>query len=227
MIRCMFSHVTDCSKLLDVRSCDGYSKRRVTILLIVEARGSLKVKKLMKLIFSFCSLNKVSSSLTVLTLLYLIKCLDEVKPRDLVIYDRGGGYQSSKEVSEKEEEVEEENKSTFTILPRRQGSGTRFYSTLHLEHLRSLSSNQNFWYPEKSESRMGHKADSASVGCKVLPICDAVSTSSNGGDSSDGSDKDVHKGERRRAVSQMKELLKWAAAAKSHKGGRKGWKVKT
>ncbi|XP_029123625.1 uncharacterized protein [Elaeis guineensis] len=72
---------------------------------------------------------------------------------------------------------------------------------------------------------MGHKADSANVGCKVLPICDAVSTGSNGGDSSDGSEKDVQKGERRRAVSQMKELLKWAAAARSHKCGSKGWKV--
>ena len=87
--------------------------------------------------------------------------------------------------------------------------------------------NQSFWFPENSELRMGHKADSANVGCKVIPICDAVSTGSNGGDSSDGSEKDVQKGERRRAVSQMKELLTWAAAARSHKCGSKGWKVKT
>ncbi|XP_038971168.1 uncharacterized protein LOC120104320 [Phoenix dactylifera] len=72
---------------------------------------------------------------------------------------------------------------------------------------------------------MGLKADSTNVGCKVLPICDAVSTASNGGDSSDGSDKEVQKGERRRAVSHMKELLKWAAAAKSHKSGSRGWKL--
>ncbi|KAG1361439.1 hypothetical protein COCNU_09G009020 [Cocos nucifera] len=151
------------------------------------------------------------------------KSEDEVKPRDLVIYNRGGGNQSSKEG---EEEDEEQKKSTFTILLRREDSRTCFYSTLHLKHLRSLYRNQNFSFPENSELRMGHKADSANVGCKVLPICDSVSTGSNGGDSSDGSEKDVQKGERRRAVSQMKELLKWAAAAaRSHKGGGKGWKV--
>ena len=74
---------------------------------------------------------------------------------------------------------------------------------------------------------MGHNAESANVGCKVLPVCDAASTGSNGRESSDGSEKDVHKGQQRKAVSRMKELLRWAAAAKSHKGGSKGWKVNT
>ncbi|XP_038971256.1 uncharacterized protein LOC120104382 isoform X2 [Phoenix dactylifera] len=71
---------------------------------------------------------------------------------------------------------------------------------------------------------MGHKAGSPNVGCKVLPICDSASTGSNGGESSNGSEKDVRKGQPRKAVSRMKELLRWAAAAKSHKGGSKGWK---
>ncbi|XP_073105956.1 uncharacterized protein [Elaeis guineensis] len=149
---------------------------------------------------------------------------DELKPRDLVIYDRDGAPQSWKEELE-EKEDEEENKRTFTILTRREDGRTCLYSTLQLKHLRSLYKNQNFWQPENSELRMGHKAESANVGFKVLPICDAVSTGCNGGGSSDGSEKDAHKGQQRKAVSRMKELLRWAAAAKSHKGGSKGWKV--
>ncbi|KAJ8499009.1 hypothetical protein OPV22_009561 [Ensete ventricosum] len=68
---------------------------------------------------------------------------------------------------------------------------------------------------------MGHKTETVNVGCKVLPICDAVSTSSN---SSYGSDKDKQRSERTKGVSRMKELLRWAAAAKSSKGGSKAWK---
>lgn len=126
-----------------------------------------------------------------------------------------------------EEEDEEQSKITFTILIGREDGRTCFYSTLHLKHLRSLYKNQNFWHPENSEPRMGHKAESGNVGCKVLTIFDSVSTGSNGEDSSDGSKKDVHKGQPRKAVSRMKKILRWAAAAKSHKGGSKGWKVST
>ncbi|XP_074561502.1 uncharacterized protein LOC141828867 [Curcuma longa] len=75
---------------------------------------------------------------------------------------------------------------------------------------------------------MGHETTTAvNVGCKVLPICDAAATpvASKGGDS--GGEKEVARtSERRRAVARVKqELLRWAAAAKSGKGGSKAWKV--
>ncbi|XP_020093168.1 uncharacterized protein LOC109713478 [Ananas comosus] len=76
---------------------------------------------------------------------------------------------------------------------------------------------------------MGHKGEGVTVGCKVLPICDAVSaTGPNGADSGGegSSEKEAGRsGERRRALSRMKELIKWAAAAKSHKVGSKAWKI--
>ncbi|WOK94923.1 hypothetical protein Cni_G03628 [Canna indica] len=134
---------------------------------------------------------------------------DKVKQRDLVVYNEV--------ISCEEDEAEDD--ATFTIVLRRQNSRTCLYSTLRLRYLRSFF---------RDEVRMGHKAETANVGCKVLPICDAMSTASKCGDSgSDGSDKDAQKSERRRAVSRMKELLRWAAAAKSSKGGSssKGWKA--
>ncbi|KAG6507140.1 uncharacterized protein LOC121980827 [Zingiber officinale] len=66
---------------------------------------------------------------------------------------------------------------------------------------------------------MGHETTAVIVGCKVLPICDAAA--------SGGQLKEVARtSERRRSVARVKqELLRWAAAAKSSKGGSKAWKV--
>ncbi|XP_073012389.1 uncharacterized protein [Typha latifolia] len=70
------------------------------------------------------------------------------------------------------------------------------------------------------------KAESGSVGCKVLPICDAVAAGSNGRESTDGCEiKDGPKIQRRRTVPRMKELLRWAAKAKAQNIGSRGWKV--
>ncbi|KAJ4968159.1 hypothetical protein NE237_014860 [Protea cynaroides] len=67
---------------------------------------------------------------------------------------------------------------------------------------------------------MGHKGDAAAhVGNKVLPLADAtVPTTAN--DQCGLSEKrDKPKGNKAKAISRMKELLRWAAAAKSEKGG--------
>jgi len=70
---------------------------------------------------------------------------------------------------------------------------------------------------------IGQKADSStSVGNKVLPINDsALSTSTNVKDERDVVEKkDKPKGDKTKTVSRMKELLRWAAAAKSDKGAK-------
>ncbi|ONK63824.1 uncharacterized protein A4U43_C07F19320 [Asparagus officinalis] len=70
---------------------------------------------------------------------------------------------------------------------------------------------------------MGQKSEAVNVGCKVLPICDVATLGSmTSGDVGKGVEKGVQK--RRKAVSRMKELVRWAAAAKSAKGGIKAWK---
>lgn len=121
-------------------------------------------------------------------------------------------------ISGEDDEGGAEDDTTLTFVLRGQNGRTCFYGTLRLKHLRSLFKSQE----EGGESRMGHKTETVNVGCKVLPICDAVSTGSNSGY---GSDKDKQRSERTKAVSRMKELLRWAAAAKSSKGGSKAWKV--
>jgi len=123
-----------------------------------------------------------------------------------VIFDKGA------------EESDAAENNTFTILLRREDSRACFYSTLRLRHRNSL----NF-------ARMGQKsAEPVAVGRKVLPICDIAALGSRSSadiSSSEGPDKDVQK--RRKAVSRMKELIRWAAAAKNNKAaGIKGWKVR-
>ncbi|XP_065041968.1 uncharacterized protein LOC135675594 [Musa acuminata AAA Group] len=139
-------------------------------------------------------------------------CHDEVKRRDLVVYNGA--------ISGEDDEGGAEDDTTLTFVLRAQNGRTCFYGTLRLKYLRSLFKSQE--EEEGGESRMGHKTETVNVGCKVLPICDAVSTGSNG---SYGSDKDKQRSERTKAVSRMKELLRWAAAAKSSKGGSKAWKA--
>lgn len=72
---------------------------------------------------------------------------------------------------------------------------------------------------------ISHKVDSAThAGNKVLPITEAtLSTSTNTNDQSQSGsseNKDRLKGEKSKTMSRMKELLRWAAAAKSEKGGK-------
>ncbi|KAI3449872.1 hypothetical protein Pfo_006537 [Paulownia fortunei] len=67
------------------------------------------------------------------------------------------------------------------------------------------------------------KADSSThVGNKVLPIADtAQSSSANNNDQCPNVDKkEKTKGDKMKTLSRMKELLKWAAAAKAEKGGK-------
>lgn len=70
---------------------------------------------------------------------------------------------------------------------------------------------------------MSHKVDSAThhVGNKVLPITEATLILSTSNDQCGTSEKkDRPKGDKSKTLSRMKELLRWAAAAKSDKGGK-------
>ena len=69
-----------------------------------------------------------------------------------------------------------------------------------------------------------HKSDSANQeGNKVLPLSTETILSSSTGtndQSSTNEKKDKLKGDKTKTMSRMKELLRWAAAAKSEKGGK-------
>ncbi|MQL71318.1 hypothetical protein Taro_003637 [Colocasia esculenta] len=156
---------------------------------------------------------------------------DEAKVNDLILFTRGGACPSSHEDFgyDDQEEGEEQNEKTIAILLTREDSKTWLFSTLHLKRLKSLYASRRFRHspPETYvEQGMGQGVEAALVGCKVLPICDAAWGASKRSDCSDGAseEKEVQKGERRKAFSRVKELVRWAAAAKHHKG-QKGWKV--
>ncbi|KAJ3693907.1 hypothetical protein LUZ60_009387 [Juncus effusus] len=74
----------------------------------------------------------------------------------------------------------------------------------------------------------GEKGEIGVVGCRVLPLCDAVSVGSDVGDCSEIGDQKIkgRTSEKRRGVARMRELIKWAAAAsKSSRVGSKARKL--
>lgn len=115
----------------------------------------------------------------------------------------------------------EARKDSIAILLNRANSRTFFYSTFNLKNLRSIYDRKDRLRPSVQEHHMVHKAEPAQLGGEVLPLCDEISSDSNGADYN--SDTSINK--KRRAISRMKELLRWAAIAKSDKGGNKRWKV--
>lgn len=61
------------------------------------------------------------------------------------------------------------------------------------------------------------------VGNKVLPVTDTAQSlsSANGNEQcTNGDKKEKGKGDKMKTILRMKELLKWAAAAKAEKGGK-------
>ncbi|KAF8392054.1 hypothetical protein HHK36_022394 [Tetracentron sinense] len=114
--------------------------------------------------------------------------------------------------AESNDQVKRRGSDSFKILLSRNNARTHFYSTLNLKRLgRSFQKRQHWIHTMKVK-----KEDSgAHVGNKVIPVCDKT-------DEQCGSleKKEKVKGDKSKAISRMKELLKWAAAAKSsEKGG--------
>ncbi|CAJ1797320.1 unnamed protein product [Sphenostylis stenocarpa] len=122
------------------------------------------------------------------------------------------------------------NFKIFAFLYRKDIPKAFFYSTLNIKRLRSFNRRQFLYFmkmkKEEPSRDVGstNKADSAGhVGNKVLPISEAPLSSSaesndQCGDSTDT--KDQTKGDKKKPMSRMKELLRWAASAKSEKGGK-------
>lgn len=105
-----------------------------------------------------------------------------------------------------------------------------FYSTLNLKSLGSFNIRQHWVQSMKMKKEdiarglgIGHKVDSTShVGNKVLPISETTSSTTTKTNDQCGTAEreDKVKGEKTKTISRMKELLRWAAAAKSEKGGK-------
>ncbi|KAA8550648.1 hypothetical protein F0562_002332 [Nyssa sinensis] len=119
------------------------------------------------------------------------------------------------------------NLNPYNILRRRDIARTCFYSTLNLKRLGSFHRRQHCMHSSMKMKKediarglgIGQKADStAHVGNKVLPISDTVLSSSD--QCAAVEKKDKLKGDTNKTISRMKELMKWAAAAKSEKGGK-------
>ncbi|XP_019230375.1 PREDICTED: uncharacterized protein LOC109211306 isoform X2 [Nicotiana attenuata] len=115
--------------------------------------------------------------------------------------------------------------NVLNILRRRDIAADYFVSTINLKRLGSTSRRkQRFVHcikmKKQSLSRglsFHRKADSA----KVLPVTEAVVTHRNGKEQSPSAEKkEKAKGDKIKTISKMKELIRWAAAAKSEKGGK-------
>ncbi|XP_012085142.1 uncharacterized protein LOC105644415 [Jatropha curcas] len=126
----------------------------------------------------------------------------------------------------------------FAFLCTKEVATAFFYSTINLRRLTSINrrGQQNWIYSmkkmKKEDINKGqsinnmNKVDSANnvVGNKVLPITDTTLSCSSSISPSNGQcdsleKKNMLKGDKTKAMSRMKELLRWAAAAKSDKKG--------
>ncbi|XP_015575916.2 uncharacterized protein LOC8260957 isoform X3 [Ricinus communis] len=121
----------------------------------------------------------------------------------------------------------------FAILCRKDVATACFYSTLHLKRVNSYNRRQKHWMYSmkmkkedivKGEGMSNSKVDSTNnhVGNKVLPVADATLSSSTSANDQCSSLEKVEKlkGDKAKAMSRMKELLRWAAAAKPEKRGK-------
>jgi len=122
------------------------------------------------------------------------------------------------------------NLKIFSLLYRKDIPKACFFRTLSLKRIGI--SRRHFMYSMKmkkeessKDEEIVNKTDSTShVGNKVLPITQEapLSSSAERNDQCDNTiTKDQIKGDRKKPMSRMKELLRWAAAsAKSDKGGK-------
>lgn len=144
---------------------------------------------------------------------------EEVKSQDIVLLDisRKKGNQAGKSGKSRCKIL-----NLFKTLRRKDMAADYFYSTIRVKRMGS-------WHCMKMKKQrltsglsFRRKADSATA--KVLPVSDAVRTaaSKNGHKEQNLSadQKEKADGDKIETVSKMKELIKWAAAAKSQKGGK-------
>ncbi|KAJ0053980.1 hypothetical protein Pint_01583 [Pistacia integerrima] len=120
----------------------------------------------------------------------------------------------------------------FAFLYRKDVAKSCFYSTLNLRRVGRENRRPHWIHSMKTKKEdivqglgsSSHKTDStthAAAGNKVLPITDStLSSSTNTNQQQSTQEKKENKLDKTRTISRMKELLRWAAATKSEKGGK-------
>ncbi|XP_055811774.1 uncharacterized protein LOC129881674 isoform X2 [Solanum dulcamara] len=139
----------------------------------------------------------------------------KAKPsKDIVLFGicRGSSRRRGDQSSSRSKNI-----NLFNILCRKDIGKEYFYSTIQLRRVGSYHRRQHFEYcmkMKKENLKLSHKADSTVVGniTQILPI-----THDSTNDHKDGAE--TIKGDKTKmSISKMKELLRWAAAAKTDKG---------
>ncbi|KAL5862172.1 hypothetical protein ACOSQ3_003456 [Xanthoceras sorbifolium] len=160
------------------------------------------------------------------------------KSRDIILYKNcDGAHRRSKRVKASEL-LGCKHLKPFACSCRKHVKEACFYSTLNLRRIVGKVNKRQHWiYSMKMKKEdhiiargLGstHKANSAAAshaGNKVIPISDSTLSSSNiTNDQQCGAyntnNKNVKGDHKTKTISRMKELLRWAAAAKSDKGGK-------
>ncbi|PHU16315.1 hypothetical protein BC332_17520, partial [Capsicum chinense] len=151
----------------------------------------------------------------------------EVKPQEIVLFNIP---QKKRHRAGKSSKSNCKILNLFNTLHRKDVAAKYFYSSIHLKRLGSSHKRQQFVHSMKMKKQtlsrglsFRRKTDSSTA--KVLPVTDAAvgtPASRNGHKEQNFSadTKEKAKGDQTKTTSKMKELIKWAAAAKSQKGGK-------
>ncbi|KAF3655591.1 putative polygalacturonase-like [Capsicum annuum] len=157
----------------------------------------------------------------------------KAKSKEIVLFGICRGNSSRK--SGDKSRSRSKNFNIFNILCRKDISKEYFYSTVKLRRVGSYHRSQYFEYCMKMKKEnhtrglsISHKEDSSvtenHVGnTQILPVTDSAPSSSslNNKDRCSGAEvREKCKGDKAKTISKMKELLRWAAAAKSDKGSK-------
>lgn len=156
----------------------------------------------------------------------------EAKPNYIIVFKCGGVgvYRKFKGIEERKSGSKKFKPLAF--LRGKDVAKACFYSTLQLKRLGGINRRQarQRWIQSMKMKKediarglgISTKADSANVGNKVLPVTDSTLTTSMNTNEQCGTSekKERVKGDKTKTMSRMKELLRWAAAAKSEKGGK-------
>ncbi|XP_038714463.1 uncharacterized protein LOC120008029 [Tripterygium wilfordii] len=141
----------------------------------------------------------------------------EARPKDLVLFEN----RKSKRIRGSSIDCGCKNFNLFTVLCRKDVAEASFYSTLDLRRVGSFNRRQSqrvLMKMKKEENNIARGLDSTTAahgGNKVLPISDTTLPSNGTMEK-----REKVKGDKSKAMSRMKELLRWAAAAKSDKAGK-------
>ncbi|KAJ6403808.1 hypothetical protein OIU84_012082 [Salix udensis] len=155
--------------------------------------------------------------------------------REIILLKYRGDHRRSERVVGESDESGLKYSWPFSFLCRKDVAKACFYSTLDLKRFnnshnvrpqhctRSRKMKQEETTAARGQATSSNRVDSAAHAVnKVLPVSDSTLSSSarKNEKSCTLEKKDKVKGDKAKAISRMKELLRWAAAAKSDKAGK-------